>query len=504
MSGLLTPISDLIFLLDKKGRTENLYVSSSADTNCSNFAHSSRLADKHYHRIFDALFKCALNEKQIYFGGKKSSVPAAASRLSKCAEALRHTVNHGAAKLKRKTVLALIDHVTETLPGPDDDLVQPLVKDYVKALVAALAYQANAEQIATLAGEGWERCVDFCCQTVVHHLGGVERDSGPGSRASPAPGTVSTASLAFSGRSGSGPMQKLGGSMSLNTLQDLLQCLQNLVTPPNAPVLRRAKEISAAVVQVLQVRHLKIGPIHQYAFAIVYSVLTATDADDLTLAANLTKDLVPLVGHWWQGRSVARDASLTKIRDEMLKTIFAVHLHLEHLCLIGSDEFLRKDIDDLIDVLWLEYSRRDERAQLQLDDLTFAGSSLPPNSFRIDAFALRPHNPEAERQWALVQSLALLETIVSRSIQRERPSSAGDQAQPRKRRRMAVDVIRIRQKLKSLDPGVQRTALQLVPFLMHNRVFSVTEISDVLGDLVVLAGDKQNLTASWAMLACAR
>ncbi|KAF9877328.1 hypothetical protein CkaCkLH20_05028 [Colletotrichum karsti] len=154
-------LDDLIFLLDKRGKTTSL----------------SSLGDKHYHRIFDSLFRCALTEKQSYLGGKRTTAAAAGSRLSKCAEALRLAANHGASKLKRKTILAVIDHITQTLPGPDEYL-EPLLKDYVKSLIALLSHQSNGEHLATLGAEGWLACVDFCTEAISRYLENADRDSG--------------------------------------------------------------------------------------------------------------------------------------------------------------------------------------------------------------------------------------------------------------------------------------------------------------------------------------
>jgi serine-protein kinase ATM len=414
-------------------------------------------------------------------------------------------VGHGASKLKRKTILALVHHITESLPGPDEDLVQPLVQDYIKSLVSLLAHHANAEQLATRDGGGWLDCVDFCVQSISRYLESGERDSGPNSRSSPAPGTVSTVSLTYSGaRSGSGSHQKLAGQISSTTVRDLLHCLQYLVTTANAPVSKRTKEISSSVTQILQVRHASPSQIQQYAFAIFNCVLAATQVDDLAASSSLARDLVPLISHWWQGRTASQDEMLKSLRDEMLKTIFTVHLHLENLVVTADDDSSRKDVEELLEVLWLEYSRRGERAQLHLDDLTFASSGLPRDYFTINIFGLRPHNLEGERQWALVQCLALLEATLLRRKPRERPGSAGDEAQPRKKRRTAAEASRLRQKLRSPIAGTQRTALHVIPFLFHGGALHPSEASDIFADLANLLSDKHGGTASWAMLGCAR
>ncbi|KAI8155653.1 Serine/threonine-protein kinase TEL1 [Colletotrichum sp. SAR 10_71] len=384
-------LDDLIFLLDKKGKTAAL----------------TDLGDKHYHRIFEGLFRCAIAEKQNFYGGKRTTAAAAGSRLSKCAEALRLAVAHGASKLKRKTLIAVIDHITQTLPGPgeDADFVEPLLKDYVRSLAALLGHQPNSEHLAILDADGWLACVDFCIDTVSRYLENADRDSI--SRASPAPGT---ASMGFSTGRSTNPSQRVTGQIHRGTVQDLLHCIYLLVIPPNAPLWRRTKDLSKTLIQILHVRHVGLGQITQLAFASINVLLAATQTDDLSRASSLARDLVPLVSHWWQGRTVSQDEMLNSVRDEMLKTIFLTHLHLE--CLVfQEDDHVLKDIEDLIDALWQEYSRRDLRSQLQLEDLTFVTHRLPQDYFTIELFGLRPHNRDGERRWACTQTDCVDSTV---------------------------------------------------------------------------------------------
>ncbi|KAJ5005626.1 Serine/threonine-protein kinase TEL1 [Colletotrichum sp. SAR 10_99] len=302
-------LDDLIFLLDKKGKTAAL----------------TDLGDKHYHRIFEGLFRCAIAEKQNFYGGKRTTAAAAGSRLSKCAEALRLAVAHGASKLKRKTLIAVIGHITQTLPGPgeDADFVEPLLKDYVRSLAALLGHQPNSEHLAILDADGWLACVDFCIDTVSRYLENADRDSI--SRASPAPGT---ASMGFSTGRSTNPSQRVTGQIHRGTVQDLLHCIYLLVIPPNAPLWRRTKDLSKTLIQILH-----------------------------------------------------------------------------------EDDHVLKDIEDLIDALWQEYSRRDLRSQLQLEDLTFVTHRLPQDYFTIELFGLRPHNRDGERRWACTQTDCVDSTV---------------------------------------------------------------------------------------------
>ncbi|KZL69017.1 ataxia telangiectasia mutated, partial [Colletotrichum incanum] len=479
-------LDDLIFLLDKKGKTASLSV----------------LGDKHYHRIFESVFRCVLHEKQSYFGGKRTTAAAAAARLAKCSEVVRLAVSHGATKLKRKTMLALVDHITQSLPGPgpghgDETYVEPLLKDYVRALVALLSHQPNVEHLATLDADGWLACVDFCTDALEHYLENADRDRESGSRASPAPGT---ASMGFSTGRSTNASQKIPGQIHRGTVQDLLHCIYLLVLPPNAPLGQRSRDLSKTLTQVLQLRHLGLSQVIQLSFASSNILLAGIQTDDISQASNLARDLVPLISHWWQARTVSQDEMLNSVRDEMLKTIFIIHLHLESLVCHEENEGVQKDVEDLIECLWLEYSRRNLRSQLQLDDLTFV-SRLPDDYFRVNLFGLRIHNRDGERRWALVQNLAILERILWKSRKCARSQSPGEQ--PRKKRRTHGSATRLQKKLQSPSPAVQRISLQLVPFLLGLDTFSSREVADLFADIAAFVGDKDTAVSSWAMLACA-
>ncbi|KAK3938496.1 hypothetical protein QBC46DRAFT_292278 [Diplogelasinospora grovesii] len=460
--------------------------------------------DKTYHSIFEALFRCALLEKQIYFSTKRSA--KATARLAKCAEALRRTVGHGASRIKRKTARAIIDHIIQVLPDAEGNYIEPLLKDYVKALTAFLDISANAENLAAFSGASWDNCVDFCTEALSRYLETGDRDPASLSRASPAPGTGQTLSSGQStGRSGS--IAGLRGSSQVGSQMalELLSCLNSLMSATNAPVERRAEKVSNVVLQVLQLRQMKIGELQKAAFSTINSILVRIQANDVSLTKTLTRALVPLLSHWWQPRALSRDAMLNSIRDEMLKTLYGTHLYLENLMRDASDDSLLQDTEDLLDALWSEYSRRDDRARLQLDDLTFTAMSLPADHPCTDVFGLRPYNQAAEQNWALLENIASLEVIYSRCSQRDRAhAQLEEDDQPRKRRRVAGDSNRLHQKITSLDAGVRLTALQLMPFFLKLKQPSLEDAAEGVADLLRYITAKQGTVASWAMLACSR
>ncbi|KAJ4398775.1 Serine/threonine-protein kinase tel1 [Neurospora sp. IMI 360204] len=469
--------------------------------------------DKAYHSVYEALFRCTRIEKEAYFIGQKSQKStdrtrnACVKRLENCAEALRLAVQHGASKVKRKTVRAIVDHITQTLLDSDNNFFEPLLKGYVKALSALLNVPVIVETLATFIpkdkgedkgkgwkdkGEGWEVTIDFCLNALSRFLGAAERDLGTSSRASPAPGTPATS------RAGSVGLFSAHGQVNGQLALDFLTCVKALTSASNAPVLRRAETVSQLVLRVL--RQIKVGELQRESLSILNSILVRVQTEDIALAKTIATALVPVLSHCWQPRSLSRDAMLNSIRDEMLKTLYGVHLYLESLLLEATDDKLLQDTEDLLDTLWSEYSRRDDKTRLHLEDVTFSAMQLPADHPSTMVFGLRPYHLAGEQNWALLENIALLETVYAKSSQRDRqhPEDEPD----RKRPRVIGSSNRIRQKLGSPEAGVQLTALQLIPFLSALKHPSLEEVKEVLVDLSQFISTKQGSVASWAMVAC--
>lgn len=400
-------------------------------------------------------------------------------------------------------MLAVIDHITQVLPGPDEDFVRPLLQDYVKALTEIVSRQANAELFARKKAEPWQACVDLFLD-IAHHI--LPNESNTGSlphttRPSPAP-TASARSLP---RSNSATQaQRHGGQAEGGPLKDALEGLYHLVSAANAPILRGAQDITNLALRVLNTKHLSPGSTQTLCFSIINTVFRATEADNLDDAIALAKDLLPHMGYWWRAEKVSQDELIKALRNEICRSIYLMHLHLEHLAVNLWDANVRNELENLIEPLWQEYSKRSEAFRLQLADLTFTPSPSRGHVMQLGLFGLRPHNIEGESHWAIVQNLALLEAILLRPRKDTIDNDADNREQPRKRRRIQQDPNPIRIKLKSQHAGVVRTALQLVPFMLVTNTLSHNEIDDLLVDLVGFAGDKNTITASWALIACAR
>ncbi|CAM1502943.1 Fc.00g077190.m01.CDS01 [Cosmosporella sp. VM-42] len=461
----------------------------------------SDLKDKSYHEIFEAIFSLVLLDKPHLHDKRKAA--GAATRLSKCAAALRVAATRSASKLGRKTLFAIVDHITQVLPGPNNnDYVQPLLQDYIKALAEVLSRQAHVELLARKDGVAWEVCVDFFLDVGAYVLPDEgETITMTMARASPAPGSMATRSTGYS--TPSTQSQNRTGAGEGGPLKDVLDGLYSLVSAANAPLLRRFKDITNIVFRVLGMKHLSLGPLQTLCFATFNALFSATQADDLAHAITLVKSLLPLMSYWWRSEKVSQDEVIRALRNEILKSIFLMHLHLEHLAVNATHDTVRNELEDLIENLWLEYSKRGEAFRLQLSDVTFTTSNLPAYYPQLPLFGLRPHNGDGESHWAMVQNLAFLERILALSNSKALGTLVGSDEQPRKKRRTRQDSSRIRLKLKYRDVAVRRTALQVVPFMLASDSLGREELEDLLPDLVALAGDKDTVTASWALIACA-
>lgn len=406
----------------------------------------------------------------------------------------------GVSRLGRKTLLALIDHIIQVLPGPNHDFVEPLVQDYVKALAEVLIRPSHVEFLARKGAVSWQSCVDFLLDIAEYSLPtDAHHNVMPPGRDSP----IAASTPWSTGRSSvSDPSHKYppeGGP-----LRDALEGLNHLVQAANAPVARRAQDIVDLVMRLLRIKNLSLGSTQTICFATANSVFVATQADDLAFAKSLVKDLLPLMGYWWRSDKVSQDDLIRAVRNEICATILLTHLHIEHLAVIAWDPDVRSDVEELIERLWLEYSRRSDAFRLQIHDLTFSTSALPDDYLKLELFGIRQYNVDGESHWALVQSLALLEAILLRPGKRQ-PGCRGDTAEPLyKKRRLREDSMRLRSKLQEKDAGVQRTALQVVPFLVAADALGPEQTMWLLVELASRVSDKNAATASWALIACAR
>jgi serine-protein kinase ATM len=464
----------------------------------------SRLATDHksLHKLLESLFQCAILEKQAYYGPKKST-KTHEKALGLVAEAVRVAIENCATGLRRKVIKAIIDHITQTLPAPNDDgYVEPLLRDYLRALASMLRHPCHVEQLCVSdTQEGWSDCVDFLLRAIAWCLDGPDSDSVPRSRASPGP---TSSAFIGSGRSGTASSHRSVPQISHKgrTLEVLLLSLQALVSCSNAPIHEKAEEISRTVLRAIQIRQLNTT-IPRAGIAILGYIVTKVQADNLTLIERITKDVLPLISLWWQPQSSAiQGDAMPAVRDEVLKLFHTLQLQLESLINSNPDQSTVLHVETALDALWTEYSRREDKLRLQISDLTF--SSIAASFFSNRIFGLRPFHVSAERCWAIVDVIASFESVLLKASEEQRKRLPVIDEQPRKRRKIVGKVDRLRDRLRSGDITVKLTALQVLPLLLHKHEPSLEMLSADLMDLVNHLSSRHSNISSWSMIACAR
>lgn len=432
-----------------------------------------------YHHLLEALFTAARVDQSL-LATEKSGYKTALERLAFCGQALRDLVNHGVSKFKNNTVKAVIDHITQTLPDRDGVFSAPLTRNYLEALAALLGYPVHVETLASKDGDGWVSCVDFIVARIVFLAEGTS----------------------LSNRTSSQRAQAQSQQLELISL---LQSLLSLVSASNAPCILRSQQISDAVLEVLKLP-TNFGKLHRMAFGTLNRILLTTAGDDPGLGRHIATKVIPLLTLWWEPLAADNDKMLLSVRDEMMMTIHGIHLYLDSNLHDSFSAALLGQLEDLLDKMWKEYSQRSAQTRLQLTDLTFSSMTLPRGHFSTDLFALRPFANDAERRWAVLDNMACLERIFQRhnSASSQRPDTAEDEEQPRKKPRLSGTSNRLHQSSLSSEAGVRLTVLQLLPFLLARSSISGEEIAATMDDLIPVISDKQGVFSSWAMIACAR
>ncbi|PHH50056.1 Serine/threonine-protein kinase tel1 [Ceratocystis fimbriata CBS 114723] len=463
-----------------------------------------QLTDKQYHRVFETLFQCTIAEKQQNARKSSSTAAAAGLRLGKCAKAVRLTYEYAFGALKRKTILAVIDHITQTLESSDGTLVAlpNLVSEYLRALVSILSNPCTVEQLARDHSEGWLTCTGFCVEVIIKSLSEVEFDIESSTRASSHP--VSSSGSVFSSRPGH-RIALQGMAINVADLQLLLECLHHLIVPPIAPIKDLVDKITSAAIHVIRLRHLAFGRIPQDIFAVLSVLMIRLQADNIAKATSITQNVLPHIRYWWQPDKPEKEETVRSARDEILKTLFSMQLHLQYISQNEASIQFRTHIEDLLDTLWEEYSQRDEKCRLQLGDVSFGSSRIPKDYFQTPLFYLYYRGLGEERSWTTLECIASLEEVFyCCGHNMELLDVATQASEHQRKRRRVLNYNRIHQRLKSPDQNIQITALQLVSFLVQSQSFAEEDVWELLRHSSNLVGHKSFTIASWAMIASSR
>ena len=468
----------------------------------ANSSNRDALNDKGYHQLFETLFRIAHTEKSNYVKGGKARIQAT-SKLAGYASTLRTAVEVGVRTIRHKAVKALIDHITQILPVQEETYCEPLANSYIRALRILLEYQPHAEHL--LARE-WCALTDFCIDGIRSHiasldesststlsfLNGSNRLTGRLSR-SATPSTLGTSSnqvLRFSNHS-----TKNGSPSNIrSTVEELVFCLYYLNYASNAPLLEKAQATVTVLFELLQ-SPFSLEQAYQAAFATINCVLARTMTEDIELTQHIIGEAIPLIRRHWQTKAMS-------LKEEMLVTMTYGEFSLPHLSHLDDLQGSRSNLEGLLEAMQIEYSKRAEREQLQIDDLRLVGSYNADETrmpFSNRAFALRSGALKSEQAWAVLEVIASifhalydlpLDVVVTDGL-----------SPPQKRLKVAKPIDSLLQHMGLSSIAEKLTALQALPFIIEKLIVDGDTVQSTLSCLMSHISGNVTTLANWAMLA---
>ncbi|KAL8857536.1 MAG: hypothetical protein Q9178_005864 [Gyalolechia marmorata] len=462
------------------------------------------LSDKAYHQILEALFKVVKLESSAYSKAKSSSQKSpAASRLSACADTIRVLVEVGVAKLRLKTVKALLDHITQTLPTSDGAYLEYLSSQYFKILRTILEYPSHPGHLAR---EEWLELADFCIQatkdllptptdSTASSFDGDELSSISRGRLNRS-ATPSIRSASITGR----PNSHASGSKRALQLkapaEDVISSLKQLVSTSNGPVLEKAQTLMEALLDFL-LSSTHSDHVQQLAFETMNTVFSRICTSNVALTLRTIEGLVPIIRRNWSTKSPS-------LREHMLVPLVLGDPYLPHLDFTESED-QSADLLDLLEVMREEYCRRHDRDQLQIDDLDLAETSSHHHNERplsIRAFRLRFGLLKAEASWSLIHVAASIVTALlgrGQIFDDHADSTSARRATKRRKREYPVDTLFQRVQMSSLADKLH--ALQVLCFVFDMAQFEPAALQGYIELTLTHVSDKSSPLCSWSMLA---
>ncbi|RHZ52673.1 DNA-binding protein kinase TEL1 [Aspergillus thermomutatus] len=440
------------------------------------------LNDKACHKIFESLFRFISVEKSLY--NKASSKGASASRLSACASVIRTAIDVFLRNLRTKSIRAIVDHITEILQVPGEGLWEHLGADYLKCLTTLLRYPPHVEHLAV---NEWDKVLNLCLRSIgapddedsqssdpTGHLSTLDDFLGTSSRLTP---SRRTSTLAI--------REKQNGDKRI--VAEAIVCIQLLTATPTAPVQSAAEKVLRGLGTFLKLSPIA-GSEHQAAFNSINTVVMRVIFDQSDSVRMFLLDLIPVIRHLWSTK-------LMGLKDELLVTIMLCMIILTDATRREPTDSLALSIENLLDTLYSEYTKRSEKDILQIDELIFDRVS----STQIIDLPLQPRLevPRSEHNWTVVWVMAKLMKL-SEELTARLSHPAGEITSKKQRLSSASDEV-FRDSIMS--SGNRRVcALQLIPVLLQNHV-SVEPKASLLQRLIPCILDDNSIIASWTMVA---
>ncbi|KAJ5101854.1 hypothetical protein NUU61_004076 [Penicillium alfredii] len=448
------------------------------------------LNDKACHKIFESLFRFIAVERSAYNRAQRpNSRNPTASRLSTCASVLRTAIDIFLRNLRAKTVRAIIDHITETIPIPGEGLWEPLSVDYTKCLTSLLRSHSHTEH---LSDAEWEKLMEFC-------LIGISLYENEESQLSIRSGHRSVPEDSLDSDSRSTPLrmtpvpatrEKNVGDR--NAIGELIVCIQLLTTSPNAPVQASAEDILHGLLEFVKSPSVMTGNAHQLAFNSINTVAEKVLFDQSELVRSSLLGLIPVIRRLWLTK-------LHGLKDEMLITLMLGMVILMDMARREPSESLAHSMEGLASTLHSEYVRRPEKEVLQIDDAIFYPHEATQPIRPIYGPLLG--NARSEHNWTVVWAIANLLKL-SDDINAGIPDRGSFHKSSNKRQRFTSGIEDVLRDSVSATGARRICALQLMPFFVTK--IDVEKKESLIQQLTLNILDENAAISSWTMVGLAR
>lgn len=401
---------------------------------------------------------------------------------------LRSAVDIFLRNLRTKTVRAIIDHITETIPIPQEGLWDILIVDYTKCLASLLRYPPHTEH---LGDAEWEKLVEFCLAAIAIQESEESQLSIRSEYRSAAEDPLDASdSRSTPSRSTPAPSTKDRYVGDRNAIGEIVVCIQLLVASPSAPVQAAAESLLHGLADFVRSPSMVAGNAHQIAFSSINAVVSKVLFDQSELVRSSLLGLIPVIRRLWTTK-------LQSLKDELLRTLMLSMVILVDAARKDPSESLGRSIEELMQSLYSEYTRRPEKELLQVDETIFYKTTA--NEHR-PIYGPRLGNSRSEHNWTTIWVIANLLKL-SKDVATHTSSHNFDR-EIGKRQRLNSDVEDVFRDAVSAT-GVRRIcALQLLPFL-ENEI-DVERKEYFLRLLVPSIIDDNGAISSWSMVAVAR
>ncbi|KAK9240041.1 hypothetical protein V1525DRAFT_430371 [Lipomyces kononenkoae] len=423
--------------------------------------------DKTYHKMIEGVFQVVLKEKQLYVRSNGVKAGQIVERMSLAASVFRTLVEQGVEIFRAKTFNALTNHIVQ-VSMHNDEFMDPIALDYLKALKALCAYPPHVEHLSM---DDWTDLASYLAAGIALQIQAAEKEQ-----------TRRLRSAAL----------------------ELVACLENMMAATNAPIAKCARFVYTSLRELLLFVTVESG-IHRNVFWCVNKILSYVIVNDRALYAEMVTDLIPIVASLWNGKTSA-------MKEQLIATIAYIYPGAQTLPSEKIDEPMR----NLVYVIFMEYRSRLQRDLLQIDDITLAPGGttawLSTSQFYLSS-------EKGITPWMILMILARCNDFIDPESYES--VTTVNYVSPvsditRKRRRLidsdsdtspedsgsTTNIDQLFSKLRSASESHELALLQLISFILHLDRRN-QNVQNYVSSLNAFAASDNSNIASWAMVSLA-